>query len=230
MCAKACKDLYSHTTYYSSNIWRPGRLSHRKPGEERKTLMIKEDLVQKLNEIANKSGRTLYGLTNEIVETAIFAHQKSVSLREAVALFEWVRAARVMKFTIAESDLLYRREALAQKQLGQQWLAIWPERGKRLAKFLTTWFPGKNVIELLQEFFTNLIWDCMECQVTKSEQGEVFFRCVFMPELPPERVETWVMELDGYFEAIGYRRRSRDTTGGLILLNYVPSQQATVTT
>lgn len=99
------------------------------PSSNRKMLAAREDLADKLSEIAAKRGFTLFGLVNELLETTIKVDSMGISFKEAVDAYELTKEVRDASYTLVLESLIYDTADLAYEQAGERALKTWFDAG-----------------------------------------------------------------------------------------------------
>jgi hypothetical protein len=85
--------------------------------KEKKLLAVQDDLAQRIIEIANRKGMTVYSFTNEILQQAIKADGMNQSLEDIVERFRLLEIERDSGAVFATTDtLLYMVEKLYQQE------------------------------------------------------------------------------------------------------------------
>lgn len=99
------------------------------PSSNRKMLAAREDLADKLSEIAANRGFTLFGLVNELLESAIKVDSMGISMKEAIDGYELTREARDASFTLVLESLIYDTADIAYEQANEKTLKTWFDAG-----------------------------------------------------------------------------------------------------
>lgn len=104
------------------------------PSSNRKMLAAREDLADRLSEIAAQRGLTLFSLVNELLEVAIRVDDMGISLKEAVDAYELTREVRDASFTLVLESLLYDTADLASEKANAESQKIWFDAGVWVAR------------------------------------------------------------------------------------------------
>jgi len=99
------------------------------PSSNRKMLAAREDLADKLSEIAVRRGFTLFGLVNELLEAAIKVDTMGISLKEAVDTYELTKEVRDASFTLVLESLIYDTADVAYEKASEETLKTWFDAG-----------------------------------------------------------------------------------------------------
>ena len=180
---------------------------------KRKTLFAREDLANKLIEMAKQRGYTLYSIVNEIFELAIQAEEAGVNLRK---LFEesWIpKKAKKDGFILGPEALWYDMADIAYKNAREEALKKWFEAGIWLAKRYMTIEP-EDAFEAFKKSLRAYTWNIPEVIIEENEKT-VYIRIV-SPRIPESYTILYLAFLEGALETFGYKVSNKDASAGSI--------------
>ncbi|MCD6089311.1 hypothetical protein J7K07_06320 [Candidatus Bathyarchaeota archaeon] len=185
---------------------------------KRKTLFAREDLANRLIDIAKQRGYTLYSMVNEILELAIQAEEAGVNLRK---LFEesWIpKKAKKDGFILGPEALWYDMADIAYKNAREEALKKWFEAGVWLAKRYMTVEP-EGSFEAFKRSLKAYMWNIPE--VVIEEDGEAVYIRMISPRIPESYAILYSAFLEGALETFGYKVSSKDVSGGSIRIKAI---------
>lgn len=184
----------------------------------RKMLAAREDLVDKISEIANNRGFTLFGTLNSLLELAVKVENMGVSLEEVVNEYQIIKAAKEASFTLAPENLLYETADTAYEKARDKALKVWFEAGVWIAKQYTT-RGVEDPFAVLGRDLKAFAWNVPEFTIEKLEE-EVSVR-VLSPRFSQSYTLLFNRFLEGVLETFGYKVTFKEVGRGNIRLEAV---------
>jgi len=184
----------------------------------RKMLAARDDLVDRISEIADSKGFTLFGLINSLLELAVKVENMGISLEEAVDQHEAIRAVRDASFTLVLESLLFETAEIAYRRAKDKALKIWFEAGVWVAKrYITRGIedPFAAVGKDLKAFS----WNTPEFTIERLEK-EVSVR-VLSPRFSESYTLLFNRFLEGILETFDYSITYKEVGRGNIRLEAV---------
>jgi len=186
--------------------------------KEKKLIRVPSDIVAKLNEAANRAGRSFYDYTSEVLEQALRASELGRPLKEIMDFFELMSVQRNAGLTITFSELLnylismlYPKE---EKALHERWY----EAGVWYGTYLQVKFRNKRTLDIFTKLLSESWWEINEVNLSKEEEGFVL-RCVsFTLSLEPTKL--LMSFLEGVINSMEYEIVKKDCIRGMIILNF----------
>jgi len=167
----------------------------------RKMLAAREDLADKVSEIAASKGFTLFNMINNLLALAVSAEDMGISLEGAVDNYELIKAVRNASFTLVLESLLYDTAEIAYERAKDKTLKTWFEAG--------VWVGRQYVTRGVEDAFTAIrrdlkafSWNIPEFTMEKLEK-EVSVR-VLSPRFSESYTLLFNRFLEGILEAFGY--------------------------
>jgi hypothetical protein len=183
----------------------------------RKTFVAREDLLNRMSELAKDRGYTLYDMVNEIFEFAIKAYLDGATPFKALEALEELNAIRKAGFTPCMERLWYEMAEIAFREAKDEALKCWFEAGAWLAKLYETSGRHDPLGELMKDL-KRFTWKASEFDVKRGESG------VSVRILNPRFTENYAMMmaalLEGALEAYGYKVTGREVGSGSIRLEF----------
>jgi len=178
---------------------------------KRKMLAAREDLVDKISEIARERG-TLYDYINETLQEAIRANSLGFSLKEIIDERWIIEVAKDSGFTPIPERLWFDLIERAHQRLGKRWMEkLWYETGQWYGRYYGDLNKFKDVIK-------NLMWDISEFEVSSTD-GNLIVRCI-SSKFSHSYSELFSSFLEGVLNALGYDFVGGDVLKGVINLKF----------
>jgi hypothetical protein len=182
---------------------------------KRKTLVAREDLVDRLSEVAKGRGYSLYAMVNEVLELAVKAEETDIDLKRVVEERNVLRAAREAGFILGLESLWYEMAELAYEKAKSRALKSWFEAGVWLAKRYATG-EVEDAFAAFKKDLEVFTWNAPEFAVEKAE-GKVSVR-VISPRFTESYTVLFASFLEGALDAFGYKIASKEVSRGAIRL------------
>jgi hypothetical protein len=179
-------------------------------------LAAREDLADKISEIAASKGFTIFGMLNNLLELAISVEAMGASLEEVVDNYKFIKAVRNASFTLVLESLLYDTADIAYQKAKDKALKTWFEAG--------VWIGRQYISRGAEDPFTAIrrdlkafSWNAPEFTMEKTESGLVSVR-VLSPRFPESYTFLFNRFLEGILEAFGYGVTYKEVGRGNIRL------------
>lgn len=195
------------------------------PSREKKFALVWSDLLARISEIANREGKTVFGLTNEALEQAIRAYEMKTTLSEIVEAFTLLKMERETGAVITSSEVLNHLIGRLYPQEKEGLQDLWRRYGQWIGKYIVAKFHDQDHVEVLSGLLRYCAWDVADVSVSKD--GDIVkVRCL-APYLPSENTELFSKYLEGVMESLGYKAFRNETLRGIVLLEFrrQPSEQ-----
>jgi hypothetical protein len=195
-----------------------------KKSAKRKTFVTREDLINRLSEIAKERGHSLYETVNEIFELAISSHDLGLALKRIVDERHLVEMARQSGFTLGLESLWYEMADLSYDAKKRQVMKSWFDAGVWFAKRYTT----SNVSDPMANFSRDLAlftWNTPEFRIDRTRM-DVSVR-IMSPRFSVSYTYLFASFIEGALQTFGYNIVTSDIKQGTIRLNGVKEAGAT---
>ncbi|MCW4003795.1 MAG: hypothetical protein NWE95_07785 [Candidatus Bathyarchaeota archaeon] len=177
--------------------------------------MAREDLLNRLGEVAKERGSSLYELVNETFELVITSQNLGLNLKKIVDSRKRLEDARALGFILGLESLWYEMADLAYEKGKRQALKSWFDAG---VWFATRYVTGNGDSPLLafKNDLAGLTWNVPEF-VLEDNYDRVSVR-VTSPRFTESYTILFSAFLEGAMKAFGYKIDSRDVSRGVIRL------------
>jgi len=182
---------------------------------KRKTFVAREDLMNRLREMAEQRGCSLYDVINEVFELAVEAEDAGVNLRSAVEERGLLKRAKESGFILCMESLWYDVAELAYKKAKSRTLKSWFNAGVWLAKRYVT-SEIEDPFEAFKRDLEAFTWNVPEFSIERSEK-EVSVR-IISSRFPESYTRMYLAFLDGILETFGYKIVDKEVERGGIRL------------
>jgi hypothetical protein len=190
---------------------------------KRKTFVAREDLIDRLSEIAKQKGYSLYAIVNEVFELAVKAEETSVDLRKIIEERNVLKAAREAGFLLGLESLWYEMAELAYQKAKTQALKSWYEAGVWLAKRYATG-EVEDPFAAFKKDLEAFTWNAPEFTIEKAE-GKISVR-IISPRFTESYTVLLTSFLEGALDAFGYKTTSKEISRGAIRLEAFKVEEA----
>jgi len=178
---------------------------------KRKTVMAREDLANRLIEMAKRQGYTLYDLVNMIFELVLEADSAGLNLGSLIEESRLIRSARNSGFTLGFERLWYEMAEIAYKFSPEEILERWFEAGAWLAK---KHMSDDKPLEELMKLLKASAWETLEFKF-ESKDGKVKIR-ILNPRFPESYTKLYARLLEAALETFGYTEIEKTISRGKI--------------
>lgn len=177
----------------------------------RKMLAAREDLVDRISEIARKRG-TLYDFVNEILQEVIRADSLGVSLRDIIDERGILKDAKDSGFTLVPARLWYDLVDKAYAHFGGDWMKdLWFECGQWYGKYY-------GDLDRFSAAVRRLLWDLSEFDL--SVEGEYLaVKCIILNS-SYSYADLFSKFIEGALNTFGYEPISEDVSKGVVNLRF----------
>lgn len=189
-----------------------------KKSAKRKTFVTREDLINRLSEIAKERGHSLYETVNEIFELAIASYDLGLVLKRIVDERHLIEMARQSGFILGLESLWYEMADLSYDSKKRQMLKSWFDAGVWFAKRYTT----SNVADPLANFSHDLAlftWNAPEFRIDRTRM-DVSVR-IMSPRFSASYTYLFASFIEGALQTFGYNILTSDIKQGIIRLDAV---------
>ena len=182
---------------------------------KRKMLAAREDLADKISEIAASKGFTIFGMINNLLELAISAEAMGISLEGAVDNYGLIKAVRNASYILFQESLLYDTSEIAFERAKEKTLKTWFEAGSWIGRQYIT-RGTEDPFAALKRDMKAFSWNIPEFTMEKTEK-EVSVR-VISPRFSESYTLLFNRFLEGILEAFGYAITYKEIGRGNIRL------------
>ena len=181
----------------------------------RKMLAAREDLADKLSNMAVSKGFTIFGMVNNLLELAVSVEAMGVSLDEAVDNYRIIKAVKNASFTLVLESLLYDTSEIAYQRAKDKTLAIWFDAGVWLGRQYIS-RGAEDPFMTIKRDLKAFSWNIPEFTMEKTSE-EVSIR-VLSPRFSEAYTLLFTRFLEGILEAFDYAVTYKEVGRGNIRL------------
>lgn len=184
---------------------------------KRKMLAAEEDLANKVAEIAEKRGLTVYQTVNDILEQALLAEKQGLNLKEIVGSRGDLEKAREMGLTFTVEHLYYQVVDVAYGEDKEKIKDLWREMGFWYGKYFQNKGsePEKKLTEALR-FLTH----GSQFTAEKGKSSELKVSCI-NERYTRGYTEVFATFIEAAFQVLGYKTAENEASRGIIHIRLV---------
>ena len=186
--------------------------------KDKKLILVRGDLAEKITEMSKKEGKTIYSLTNEVLEDAIRAYMLGYKPSEMIDYFLFTVAEKEAGAVVISADILMHLISKIYSREKEALWKKWVEWGQWYGKYLAAKFYDQEPLETLKRMFGSGIWEVSDFNFLREANG-VSMRCL-MPHLSSERTELFSKFLEGMMDSFGYCLTEHGSLRGIISLKF----------
>ncbi len=193
----------------------------KKTNIKRKTFVAREDLLNRLNEVAKAQGSSLFELVNEIFQMAIDSDELSFSLKRVVEERKTLETAKGAGFVLGLESLWYEMADIAYKKDKRGAMKNWFDSGVWFA----TRYATNGVQSPLDDFKNDLssfTWNAPEFELEML--GDKASIRVTSPRFTEAYTYLFASFLLGAIGKFGYQPVEQQVSRGVIRLDAVRSE------
>lgn len=186
--------------------------------KEKKFIRAPSDLVSKLNEAANREGKTLYSYISEVFEQAVRAYEMKRSLKQIIDGYEVLEVHREAGTVFTPGDVMEYLVGKVCNENDGNLERLWYQAGKWYGIYIRGRFNDsvEAFMRLLREGRRDLN------DVTLSHNDETLeFKCV-SPFLSQERTLLIQKFMEGAMNSLGYKTKGHECFKGIIRMKFSP--------
>jgi len=186
-------------------------------GVARRTFAAREDLLNRISELARERGYTIYDMVNEALEFAIRAYEEGSSPLKAIEALEELRTMKRLGLVPCFERLWREAVEIAFKRSREEALRLWSEVGEWLAKLYQASHRDDPLGRLLEDL-RRFTWRA-EIEVERGD-GRASIR-VTGPAFTEAHATLFAALLEGALRALGYAVTSKEVGAGFVRLRAV---------
>lgn len=192
-----------------------GRYVVKKNSVKRKTFVAREDLLNRLCEVAKERGCSLYELVNEIFELAIASQDLGLNLKRVVDSRQRLEDARGAGFVLGLENLWYDMADLAYEKGKRSALKSWFDAGVWFAtRYITNGVEAP--LDVFKGDLSAFTWNAPEFELENT--GNKVSVKVTSPRFTEAYTVLFASFLEGAMEKFGYKIVGREVSRGVIRL------------
>ncbi|PIU52076.1 hypothetical protein COS91_01180 [Candidatus Desantisbacteria bacterium CG07_land_8_20_14_0_80_39_15] len=186
-------------------------------------LAAKEDLVDKVSEIASRRKLSLFALTNEALEQVVEFDRLGMRLGEIADGHKVLKAAKDAGFALVPEALLYDTMDKAYRENKNWMLEKWVDSGEWCGKYYSV-KNAEDKLKRLEKDMQAFFWNARDFVLTQNGDDEVLVRCT-SPRFSESYATFLSAFLEGALNALGYECAQKDVVKGFMQLKFKRSKE-----
>jgi hypothetical protein len=180
--------------------------------EKRRTFVAREDLLSQMNDLAKKSGRSMYDVINETFEMTLQANEEGINLRKALNEQGMVKDAHDKGFILNLENLWLDMVEMAYSNSKEKAIKAWSEAGLWFAKRYAT--QDTNPVETFEMDMKRFFWDIPDFEVL-ARKSEIAVRAL-NPKFTESHAALFAAFIEGSLQAMNFTIQSREVSNGSV--------------
>jgi len=189
---------------------------------KRKTFVAREDLIDRLSEVARERGYSLYALVNEVFGLVLRAEELGLDLRRILEERGVLENAKRAGFVLGLESLWYELADLACEKAKSRAVKSWFDAGVWFARRYAT-SGAVDPFDSLRRDLEAFMWNASQFLMERSSSG-VSIR-VLGPRFSEGYTSLFASFLEGVLEGLGFRVVEREVFKGNIRLEGVRAEK-----
>ncbi|MCS7097907.1 MAG: hypothetical protein NZ922_02885 [Candidatus Methanomethyliaceae archaeon] len=182
---------------------------------EKKLLVVRSDILEKLSEVARKENKTLFALTNEILQDALKASEMKTTIREIVDFYRLMKIQKESGSMVIPMNLLL--SSLKKSNDKMKILKEWNDAGEWYGKYLIAKFD--NPLEILPSLLSTSFWHVSEVKINRKTNDRIAIS-IIAPNVDQLLIEVTVEYLIGIMRALDFYNIKNDILHGIAILEF----------
>ena len=183
---------------------------------EKKLVVVRSDVLEKIQEIARKENKTLFALVNEILQDALKANETRTTIGDLTGFYQIMKVEKDSGAVIVPSDLFVK--LIERCEFNDELKKEWFLAGEWYGKYLTAKF--ERPLEVLPALLSTCLWHLSEVKVDNRSEGATFIN-VIAPNTDQRLLELTGLYLEGLMSSLGYRATKKDLVRGVAILEFL---------
>jgi len=184
----------------------------------RKFLAAKEELVGKLALIATARSKTLYGLTNDIIEQVMRANDMGEELPEIISNYRIIKMARQSRSVLIPERIWYLILEKVFEKNDDSFKEIFYDSGLWYGKYFSTVLTDIHSVEGIKSALQTIFWNASNLEVAQNGD-KIILRCI-EPNYTDSHTYFLSTMLEGIMHSLGYLTGEKNIFRGLIMLTF----------
>lgn len=184
----------------------------------RKFLAAREELVRKLGSIAKAKNKTLYGLTNEILEQAIHASNLGEELPQIINNYRMIKMAKENRSVLIPERIWYQTLEKAFQKTDDSFKETFYDSGLWYGKYFSTVLTDTRSLEGIKGALQTIFWNASSLEVTQNGD-KIILRCI-EPNFTDSHTQFLSTMLEGIMHSLGYLTNEKNVSRGLVVLTF----------
>lgn len=186
--------------------------------KNRRFLAAREPLVRKLRALAKTKNKTLYGLTNEILEQAIGANDLGEELSDIINNYRLIKIAKENRSVLIPEQIWYQVLDKACEKDSDVFKETFYDSGLWYGKYFSTVSTGTATPEEIRDAFKTIFWNASSFGITQD--GDRTMLTCAEPNFTESHTEFLSTVFEGIMHSLGYRTHEKNVSRGLLMLAF----------
>jgi len=184
----------------------------------RRFLAAREPIVRKLRALANTQNKTLYGLTNEILEQAIRANDLGEELPDIINNYRLIKIAKENRSVLIPEQIWYQVLDKACEKDSNAFKETFYDSGLWYGKCFATVSTGSTDPDEIRDAFKTIFWNASSFEITQKEDLTTL-TCI-EPNFTKSHTEFLSTMFEGIMHSLGYQTHEKEVSRGLLMLAF----------
>ncbi len=189
---------------------------HRSSLANRRFLAAKEPLVTKLRNMAKARHKTLYGLTNEILEQAMRADDLGEELQNITSQYRIIKMARENRSVLIPERVWYQVLDKALEKNVNLFKETFYDSGLWYGKYFSTVSSETVSPKGIRDAFKTIFWNASSFEITQN--GDQTILTCAEPNFTESHTEFLSTMFEGIMHSLGYETQEKEVSRGLLML------------
>lgn len=182
----------------------------------RSTLMARKDITERLSYLAQREGKPLYSIVNDLIERYLDLRNRGYELGEVLDSFYHTKMAQEIGWVVVPYDLFKHCVAELYGSAKDVLRQIYYNSGTGAGKYVQS--QGSNGIAALEKLEMQLNWNALKYDCTQIGNGLVVR--LSNPFLQPEHMDLQSSFTEGYMREMGYLVVKKDVFEGFSVMTF----------
>ncbi|MEM3434073.1 MAG: hypothetical protein QXU33_03935 [Candidatus Methanomethyliaceae archaeon] len=183
---------------------------------EKKLVVVRADVLEKISEMARRENKTLFALVNEILQDALKVSEMKVTVGDLTNFYKLIKVQKDSGALILPMDLFLK---LIQKWENKEDLEKeWFSAGEWYGKYLMAKF--ENPINILPSLLSISLWHLSEVKMEGKSDGRTIISMI-APNTDQTLLELTGKYLEGMMNALGFRNIKSDMVRGVGIMEFL---------
>ncbi len=183
---------------------------------EKKLVVVRADVLEKISEMARRENKTLFALVNEILQDALKVSDMKATVGELATFYKLTKIQKDSGALILPIDLFLKlmHKWNDRDELNKEWFSAGIWYGKYLlAKF-------DNPVDILPSLLSTSLWHLSEVKMEGKGDGRTIIS-IIAPNAEQFLLEITGKYLEGVMNALGFRCIKSDIVRGVGILEFL---------
>ncbi|MDH5810990.1 MAG: hypothetical protein QXM93_09050 [Candidatus Methanomethyliaceae archaeon] len=183
---------------------------------EKKLVVVRADVLEKISEMARRENKTLFALVNEILQDALKVSEMKVTVGDLTNFYKLIKVQKDSGALILPMDLFLK---LIQKWDNKEDLEKeWFSAGEWYGKYLMAKF--EDPLNILPSLLSTSLWHLSEVKMEGKSDGRTTISMI-APNADQTLLELTGKYLEGVMNALGFRSIRSDIVRGVGIIEFL---------